>query len=303
MILKKINISTVFMILAVGSFLSVSLANQHESLQSVPLDSVGALGRIEPRSRIINVSHNAGAEGVNISQLLVREGDTIQQGSVLAVLADHDKKQADINVQKANVNALLAKLDSEQVNLKYTENEFKRYNALAPKSLASDSLIESKYLAFQQARASIRQLQAEISLAKANQKIAEEDFKNAVILAPITGTVLKIHAWPGERIGDGGLLEMADLSQLDVVAEIYETDLPKVQIGQTAEIRLDGIESFYSGVVRELGFQVRKNDENDTDPLADRDNRIIEVRVTLDDQAVSDLKHQIYRQVRVRIKL
>jgi HlyD family secretion protein len=50
-----------------------------------------------------------------------------------------------------------------------------------------------------------------------------------------------------------------------------------------------------------LGYLVRKNDLNDTDPLADRDNRIIEVRLTLDPLAVADLRHQIFRQVYVRI--
>jgi HlyD family secretion protein len=40
---------------------------------------------------------------------------------------------------------------------------------------------------------------------------------------------------------------------------------------------------------------------NDTDPLADRDNRIIEVRLTLEPDAVKALQHQIYRQVQVRI--
>lgn len=94
---------------------------------------------------------------------------------------------------------------------------------------------------------------------------------------------------------------MADLSQLDVVAEVYEADFPKVHVGQTAEIRLVGFPASYAAKVREFGFQVRKNDLNDTDPLADKDNRIIEVRLTLEKQAVTDLQHQIYRQVQVRI--
>ncbi|MDD2759335.1 MAG: HlyD family efflux transporter periplasmic adaptor subunit [Methylomonas sp.] len=302
MILEKIKILILFMLLSLFVMNSKSLADQRE-LRPVLLNAVGALGRIEPRSRIISVSHNAGAEGVNIFQLLVQEGDSVRNGDVLAILADHDKKQADINAEKANIVALGAKLVSEKVNLNYAENEYSRYSSLASKSLASPSLVESKHLALQQSKATVRQLQAEIAVAQANLKIAEENLKNTVILAPMDGTILKIHSWPGERVGDQGLLEIADLSRLDAVAEVYESDLPKVRVGQIAEIRLDGIDSTYSGVVRELGFQVRKNDQNDTDPLADRDNRVIEVRLTLDDQAVADLKHQIYRQVRVRIKL
>ncbi|OQW74678.1 MAG: hypothetical protein BVN35_09965 [Proteobacteria bacterium ST_bin11] len=265
------------------------------------LNAVGALGRIEPRSRVIRVSHNAGAEGVNLQQLFVNEGNEISKGETLAFLADHDKKQADVEAANASILALNAKLASERINLTYAEKEFQRYQSLAPSFSASRSLIDAKQLAFQQSQAIVRQLKAEIATAQANKKIAEEELKNTVILAPLSGTILKIHTWQGERIRDEGLLEMADLSQLDVVAEIYESDLPKIRVAQKADIKLNGVEASYSAIVREIGFQVRKNDQNDTDPLADRDNRIIEVRLTLDDRAVNDLRHQIYRQVQVRI--
>ena len=98
------------------------------------------------------------------------------------------------------------------------------------------------------------------------------------------------------------VLQIADLSQLDVVAEIYESDLSRIKVGQKAYINAQDFKKPYHAQVRELGFQVKKNDLNDTDPLADRDNRIIEVRLTLDPKAVEDLQHQIYRQVHIRIE-
>lgn len=289
---------------------SIALPTNSKNLSSAPAeyttsnqDSIGALGRIEPRSRVVRVSHNAGAEGVNLQKLFVQEGDHINKDETLALLADHDKKQADLEATKANIVALAAKLTSEKANLAYEENEYRRYESLATNSLASRSLLESKRLNFQQAQATIKHLQAEITTARANQKVAEEELKNTIIKAPLSGTILKIHAWPGERLTDNGLLEMADLSQIDIVAEVYETDLPKIKIGQNAEIQLQGINSTYTAIVREIGFLVKKNDQNDTDPLADLDNRIIEVRLTLDQKAASDLQHQIYRQVQVRIKM
>ena len=124
---------------------------------------------------------------------------------------------------------------------------------------------------------------------------------NTLITAPITGTIVKIFSRPGERIGDNGLLQIADLSQLDVVAEVYESELPQVKLGQPGCITASGFKRSYLAHVRELGFLVRKNDLNDTDPLSDRDNRIIEVRLTLEPEAVADLRHQIFRQVNVRI--
>jgi HlyD family secretion protein len=156
-------------------------------------------------------------------------------------------------------------------------------------------------LAFEQSTAKLQRLSAEIAHAQAEQKIAEAELENTLIYAPISGTIVKVFARPGERIGDKGLLEMADLTQLDVVAEVYESELPQVKIGQQGCITASGFKRSYHAQVRELGYLVRKNDLNDTDPLADRDNRIVEVRLTLEPEATTDLQHQIFRQIKVRI--
>ncbi len=265
------------------------------------LMGVGSLGRIEPRTRVIRVSHNAGAEGANLQQLFFQEGDLVQKDDVLALLADHNKRLADIEVSKAKVKVLEARLTVEKIAYAYNQKEYVRYQSLVKTATASASLADQKQLLFQQSQAMVAQLLAEIMGATADLQVAEQNLTKTIIKAPLTGTIIKIKAWPGERIADLGLLEMADLTQLDVVAEVYEADLPNVHVGQAAEIKLIGFSVPYKAQVRELGFQVRKNDLNDTDPLADKDNRIIEVRLTLEDKAVIDLQHQIYRQVQVRI--
>ncbi|MDP3332696.1 MAG: efflux RND transporter periplasmic adaptor subunit [Methylococcaceae bacterium] len=273
-------------------------------LQAIAADQtlgIGALGRIEPKSRVIRVSHNAGVEGTNLEQLLFQEADQVNKDDDLAVLADHNKRKADIDVVKSRIKVLEAKIAVERVILNYNNKEFQRYQALAKTATASAATADQKQLAFLQSQATIAALQAEIANARAEQKVAEENLAKTVIKAPISGTIIKIHARPGERIGDSGLLEMANLTQLDVVAEVYESDMPKVKVGQKADINVPGVTQTFSAQVRELGFQVKKNDLNDTDPLADRDNRIIEVRLTLEDKAVEALQHQIYRQVHLRI--
>jgi HlyD family secretion protein len=52
--------------------------------------------------------------------------------------------------------------------------------------------------------------------------------------------------------------------------------------------------------VYHVGFVVRGNDVNDTDPLADRDNRVVSVRIAVDPDVAPLLKNQIYRRVSVR---
>ena len=262
---------------------------------------VGALGRIEPRSRIIKISHNAGPEGARVQQLLVHEGDSVQQGQELAILSDYDKKKAEVDAAKTHVKVLEAQLQTEKSSLAFHIREYSRYQSLEQTSATSASLADAKRLAVEQSEITAKRLSAEIANALFKQRIAEAELENTSILAPIAGTVLKIHTRPGERIKDNGLLEMADLTQLDVVAEVYESDMAKTKPGQSALISANGFKRAYNAEVRELGFQVKKNDLNDTDPLADIDNRIVEVRLTLEQEAAVELRHQLLRQVRVRI--
>lgn len=262
---------------------------------------IGALGHIEPRSRVIKVSHNAGPEGARVEQLFFQEADRVKAGDKLAILSDHAKKQAEVEAAKTRIKVLEAQRAVEQVALAFNKKEHLRYQALELTSAASASLADAKRLAFEQSLANLQRLSAEIANAQTEQSIREAELENTFIYAPIAGTIVKILTWPGERIGERGLLEVADLSQLDVVAEVYESELPQITVGQKGCIEAAGFKRSYHAHVREMGFLVRKNDLNDTDPLADRDNRIIEVRLTLEPEAIADLQHQIFRQVRVRI--
>lgn len=261
---------------------------------------VGALGRIEPRSRVIKVSHNAGPEGARVQQLLIQEGALVKSGDKLAILSDHAKRKAEVEAARTFVSVLEAQLKAEKHSLAFNQREFQRYRSLQQDVATSESQADSKRLALQQSETTIQRLSAEIANARFKQKIAEAELENAFIYAPISGTVLKILTRPGERIKDSGLLEMADLAQLDVVAEVYEADLLRINPGQQALISAIGLQRTYQAQVREIGFQVKKNDLNDTDPLADIDNRIVEVRLTLETEAVEALRHQIFRQVKVR---
>ncbi len=294
---------TLLRFLIVTSFTFISFNVSAETTYSINASQgIGALGYIEPRSRVISVSHNAGPEGARVKQLFFREADQVKSGEKLAILSDYDKKNAEVNQAKTRIKVLEAQRHTEQVTLTFNNKEYLRYQSLKQDSMASISLADAKHLAFEQSVANIKRLSAEIINAESEQRIAEVALDNTFIYSPLTGTILKILTWPGERIQDSGLLEMADLTQLDVVAEVYESDLPKVKVGQKAYISGSGFKHIYNAQVRELGFQVKKNDLNDTDPLADKDNRIIEVRLTLEPKAIADLQHQIFRQVHVRIE-
>jgi HlyD family secretion protein len=115
------------------------------------------------------------------------------------------------------------------------------------------------------------------------------------------GTILTIKARPGESVGSSGVVEMANLTQLDIVAEVYERDITRVAIGQKAEVKVAGLREAFIGEVRDIGLLIRKNNIDNTDPLSEKDQRIVEVRITLDPIATEALRHLIYMQVDVRL--
>lgn len=262
---------------------------------------VGSLGRIEPRSRVIELSHDAGPEGARIGELKVAEGETVKAGDVIAIFSDAVRKRAKKDAALARIPALEARIKAEQAMLSFATLEYQRTEAMVKAKAISKVRFDEAEKNFNATRANVEALQAELDAARADLALAEEEEKQSELLSPIDGTVLKIMARPGERVGNEGVAMIADLTQLDIVAEVYERDMPRVAVGQKAEIRVPGMEERFTGEVRELGYLVRKNDLNDTDPLADRDNRVVEVRITLEPEACEKLSHLLYMQVDVRI--
>lgn len=261
----------------------------------------GALGRVEPKSRVISLSHDAGPEGARIEALLISEGQRIDAGALVAVFSEYRSKVAELAALQARVPVTQAQISAAQADANVAQSELNRAQALIRDKAVSKSRLDELQAVAARTAAQLEGLKAEMALLHAEIAATQEDVRRSQLFSPISGTVLKIHSWPGERVGDSGIADIADLSAMDVVAQVYERDMPRVREGQHATIRVPGTDLIFDGQVRELGYQVMKNDLNDTDPLADRDNRVVEVRITLPPEAAEQLKHLIYMQVDVHI--
>jgi len=93
---------------------------------------------------------------------------------------------------------------------------------------------------------------------------------------------LKIHARPGEIVSDRGIAELGQTNQMYVVAEVYQTDINKVRIGQRATITSPAFADKLRGVVTQIGAQIERKSILDTDPTTDLDARVVEVKIRLD---------------------
>ena len=118
----------------------------------------------------------------------------------------------------------------------------------------------------------------------------------------MAGTVLRIHTWPGERAAPEGVLELGNLDELHVVAEVYETDVVRVHCGQTARIIVTGLTEKLHGKVVQVGWEIGRKDVLSTDPVADIDARVVEVRVQVNPEDALKLSRLTHMQVQVVIK-
>ncbi|WP_448570260.1 HlyD family efflux transporter periplasmic adaptor subunit [Trichothermofontia sp.] len=136
-----------------------------------------------------------------------------------------------------------------------------------------------------QANIPLAQVQTAVDSARQNLKLAEARLERTLIRAPQDGRVLQIITKAGEAIGNDGIVDLGDTRQMNVVAEVYETDVSLVKVGQRATItsRNGAFPGSLSGKVIEVGWQVFKNDVLDDDPAANADARVVEVKIRLDD--------------------
>ncbi|MBC7798474.1 MAG: HlyD family efflux transporter periplasmic adaptor subunit [Pyrinomonadaceae bacterium] len=144
---------------------------------------------------------------------------------------------------------------------------------------------------------------AEINSAKAELATARVNLNDLDVKALSGGRVLKVNTRAGETVSNDGIIEIGETSQMFVVAEVFEEDISKIKLNQTAEMTIRSSGEKLTGTVAEIGSQIGKKSLLDTDPIADVDARIVEVRVKLnpkDSEKVSSLTNL---RVDVRIKI
>ena len=122
----------------------------------------------------------------------------------------------------------------------------------------------------------------ELRQSEAARERAKQEFEYATVRAPQDGRILKIFAWPGSKVGDDGLLEMADTSHMVVTAEVYQSDMGKLKIGQGATITADGFEGSVRATLYKVLPQVQKQSTFAGTPGENMDQRIYEVKLRIE---------------------
>ena len=373
--------------LVTTSVATVYVFSRYRLLPSIPTPTasptaltartVTALGRLEPKEEAVHPATSGSLEGTRILQILVKEGDKVRTGQVLAILDTRDRrltalkeateqvkvaqarlaqvkagaKAGEINAQEAtivrmeaelqgNVNAQVATVKRLEAELRNAETEYKRYQQLYQNGAVSASALDSKRLTVETAQAKLEEsratlnrirksvqaqlneakanlnritevrptdvqaAQAEVDKALASVEKAKADLEIAYVRSPKDGRVLKIHARPGEVVSDQkeGILKLGQTDQMYAVAEVYETDVSKVRLGQRATVTSDALTGKLQGTVDQIGWEVGKKDVLSTDPAAATDVRVVEVKIRLDPTSSQQVAALTNLQVTVEIQ-
>ncbi len=145
---------------------------------------------------------------------------------------------------------------------------------------------------------------AELARAQASVRQAQAELIQAYVRAPISGEILKVRARAGEIPASGtGIVEMGQVSQMVAVAEVYESDVSKIKVGQTAKISSEtrAFGQSLRGKVSYVGLQIGKQDVLNTDPAADSDSRVIEVKIDIDPTDSNTVKGLTNSKVAIEI--
>ena len=178
----------------------------------------------------------------------VAEGSRVMKGQIIArlesqdVAATRDQAAANVNVARANLEQAKAELQDAQRQLKRTED-------LLTQNFLSLAAFDAAVARADKARAAVGSAQAAVVAAEANRRVAGVGVEQTVIRAPFDGVVLTKNANVGDTITPfssaldtkGAVVTMADMSTLEVEADVSESNLQKVKVGQPCEIELDAI--------------------------------------------------------------
>ncbi len=158
--------------------------------------------------------------------LTVREGDAVKAGQIIARV---DSSEYAARVRQANETAAAAKA---QIDI--AQRSFNNNKALVDQGFISPTALDTSLASLQSAQANHKSALAAVDVAK-------KAVQDTVLTSPINGIVAQRLAQPGERVGiDARVVEIVDLSRLELEAPLAAADSVQVRVGQTARLKLEG---------------------------------------------------------------
>lgn len=253
-----------------------------------------------------------------------------QQAAIARIEAERNN---DITAQTATISRIQAQVNNARV-------EYRRYQQLYQDGAISASEKDSKYLTLATAQEQLTEAQAnlkriktsqqqqiaeakatlnqiaevrpvdievaaaQISQAQADVAVAQAELNCSYIKSPQAGRVIKVLTRPGEVVSSNeGIVRIGQTTQMYAVAEVYESDINKVQLGQQVVVTSSAVPYELTGIVESIGLEVERQEVVNTDPTANIDAKVVEVKVKLDSESSQKVAGLTNLLVKVRIDL
>ena len=282
--------------------------------------SLVALARLEPASGVVNV---ASANTDVVKQILVREGNEVVQGQVLVLLESYQLRSAELeqarirleraNLQPLEVEAQRARLRAIEAELEYAQNEVTSQKDLSQKGFSAGREFRDAKLRVRRTEEELAESNAVLERLEANAGLEAREARNAVVQAearleqtlvrsPLDGSVLRVLAREGERVGAAGpVIKIGTTQSMYAVAEVHANEIRLVEEGQPATFASPALNGPIHGNVESVGEIISGNFITGVDPTGPRGLRVVEVRVRLDDNELARRLTNLEGELRIHL--
>lgn len=286
----------------------------------LPTDVVG-LARLMPRGDVSIVAAPYGAGDARIAEILVAIGDRVEKGTPVARLDNLPALESAVLAAEANLaireatlmqirttveasrDEAQAALDQAIASAADADANLTRTEELFKSSVATKATLEKDRtaamvakLAVARAEATLRRFssvaldeQPDVKVAARNVEAARADLARAkldversTVFAPIAGTILDIHATPGQRPPVEGIMEMGDTRQMMAEVEVWQDRVSGLRDGQPVEIMAAALGHTLQGKIDSIGLTVGRQGLISDDAAENKDARVVRVLVALD---------------------
>ena len=296
------------------------LASRKDRLQELQI----AETQQEEATNSLKLAKVAGEQRVRAARAELTQAKAVKASDLAAI----DAKLAYLDLQAKTAAANVARLQKlRDGGVKVADEELDRAKLLEAQAVAEYKATEAARkkteITYDEgektAEAKVAAAQAELdeAAAKAPTKSAQEKLDLArqladqtILKAPVAGTVLAVAGREGQPTGAEPVLQMADLSAMTAVAEVYESDVGRlvawVEKGPVkAEVRNPALPKPLTGVVRsgqDISRMIARNQVFAMGPREDADRRVVEVVVHLDPASTADAGRYVGLQVTVTLE-
>jgi HlyD family secretion protein len=220
------------------------------------VDAVAATGTLEA---VETVDVGTQVSGV-VKQLYADFNSIVRKGQIIARL-DPSLIQTQVEQNRANVARADAELERLRVGLADARQKYERATQMSEKNLIPRTELETAEVNVKSAEAQIRSAQAALTQARANLNQQEVNLQHTVIEAPIDGIVIARNVDVGQTVAASMqaptlYVLAADLTKMQVLANIDEADVGRMRPGQAVTFRVDAYPTdTFTGTVQQVRLQ------------------------------------------------